>query len=337
MQKKHLSVSLALLALLSLGTACASSGGRKELTKEEKIDLYETTATYLYDDGALIRAQDQAVKVLELDPKNQSMRRMVGWIRLRLGSPEDVIIADQFFTKLRDEGDEHEATTLGLAIAKERLGTAYQGTAKEYADGTRNPMDVSDPAARAKELERTAIEYWTESVQLYESTLKDGEGSTRSKNGLQRVYALLGEYETSLHWSQEVLTDAELELAAWRRMLTGGDLTEEEEERMRNNEAGATTLLTDTHLFAATLLNRLGRFAEASRHLDAVVDLDPGIPQVYSRRAQLRAMTGDWDLAIADIDHFLRLANDLPYGHPDVRRAFDLRADCENRLSQGDE
>jgi len=320
----------ALLPLAALPLACASNPG--EMTDEERIELYETTATYLYDDGALIRAQDQAVKVLELDPDNQEMRRMIGWIRLRLGSTEDVIIAEQFFTDLRRERDEHAATTLGLAIARERLGTAYFGTSRDYLDGTRTPREGEDPVARANELQEEAVDYWKDARKLYESTLEDGEGSTRSKNGLQRVCALLGDFEASLRWSDEVLTDAQAELVSWRRMLEGGDLNEEEEKLFQRNEDSARRLLIETHLFAASILNDLGRSAEAVDHLDAVIETDGRIAEVYSLRAQLRAKVGEYDLAIADIDQFLKLADKLPWEHPDVRRAFDLKAECEQQL-----
>ncbi|MEW6071805.1 MAG: tetratricopeptide repeat protein [Planctomycetota bacterium] len=322
-----------LLALLPALGGCLGPAKSPEMTEEEKINLHETAATYHYDDGDLIEAQDQAVQVLEIDPENREMRRMIGWIRLRLGSTEDVLIAERFFRDLRAEGDEHDATTLGLAIARERLGTAYHEAAREYAAGTREPMDTDDPAARAAELEETAREHWTDAVSLYESTLEKGEGSTRAKNGLQRVYAQLGDFATSLRWSEAVLADAERELASWRELLTAGDLTEEEEHLFRTNESAAVELLKETHLFAASLLQGIDRPAEAAQHLDQVVEIDPSIPQVYSRRAQLHAEAEEWDLAIADLDRFLRLAEALPFEHPDVRRAFDLRADCEARLA----
>ncbi len=325
--------SLLAVLLATFLVACGSPRVKKEMTDDEKIELYKTTATYLYEDESFLRAQDQAVKVLEIDPSDREMRRMIGLIRLRLGTHEDVLIALDFFRALQAEGDDHEASVLGLAMTTERLGTAYHAAALSYSEGTRTPMDVADPAAKAAELEETSREYLVESLELYESALVNGEGSTRTKNGLQRVNALLGHHAESLRWSAQVLEAADLEYATWRRMLEGGDLTEDEEELFRTNEAAAQRLIAETHLFAASVSNDLGQHHEAVLHLDEVEKIDPARTETFSLRAQLHAKLGDYDLAIRDLDQFLRLADHLPFEHPDIRRAFDLRSDCEDRLA----
>lgn len=327
------SFRLACLALLLAPLAgCLGNPGPKEMTDEQKIDLYKTTADFLYRDNSLVRAQDQAVKVLKIDPRDREMRRMIGWIRLRMGSSEDVIIAEQFLRTLHREGDDHPATNLGLAIAVERLGVAYAGAAREYAEGTREPMDVEDPQQHAEKLQEKAVDYWEEARELFSSTLTDGEGSTRSKNGLQRVCALLGDYDGSLRWANEVLAEAELELVQWRRLLEAGDLAEDEEKLFRDNEIASLQLITETRLFAAKILHDQGRFDEAVVHLDAVIVARPREAGTYSRRAQLHMKRSDWQLAMEDLDRYLGLASHLAFDHPDIRRAFDLRTTCETEL-----
>ncbi len=56
------------------------------------------------------------------------------------------------------------------------------------------------------------------------------------------------------------------------------------------------------------------------------------MPQVYSRRAQLLAQTGDPERAIRDLDRFLALS-DAPFEDASIRRAFELRAECEAALA----
>src|SRR5688572_32481686 len=81
-----------LLAVLAVVPACMNTYEKKvEATPEQKLELYTTTATYLYEDGSLDRAQEQAVKALEVEPENRTMRRMIGWIRLRKATNEDLI------------------------------------------------------------------------------------------------------------------------------------------------------------------------------------------------------------------------------------------------------
>ncbi len=304
---------------------------KKAPTKEQQLDLYSTTATYLYDDDSLVRAQDQAVKALEIDPENRAMRRMIGWIRLRMGSNEDLLIAEDFFRDLRREGDQNPATLLGLGMTLERLGTAYSLASTRVAKGEQAPPKNEDAADAAEALDAQAITYWKEATDLFERSLTEGEGSTSAMNGLQRIYAMLGEYEQSLAWSARLLTRSGEELDVWRRMLQQSDLSSKEEALFRENERIADQLQIETHLFASTLLNRVGRTEEAIAHLDAVVETRPEMPQGYSLRAQLLAKRGDYERAVKDLDRFLGLS-DLPFETPEIRKAFDMRAQCVKEL-----
>ena len=316
-----------------LGSSCIHTWEKSQGPSDEQLlELYTTTASYLYEDDSLERAQGQAVKALEIDPDNKAMRRMVAWIRLRMGQNEDLIISEQLFRELYRGGDRNQATVLGLATVLERLGAAYDHASREIGAGVREPSEGMTAEKEAAKLAKRSTEYWNESVEFYEQVLDTGEGSTNAMNGLQRVYALLGEYERSLVESNRLLERSGEELAIWRRMLTQSELTEREESLFRENERAAADLQRETHLFAATVLNRQGRYAEGIEHLDAVTGEFPDVPQVYSLRAQLHSRVGDYDRALADLDRFLQLS-DLPYEHPDVRRAFELRAEFERKLT----
>ncbi len=328
-QELRLFPAVLLLALAS----CRHTRERpQEPDKDELLELYTTTALYLYEDGSWLRAQDQAVKALEVDPENHAMRRMIGWIRLRLGSNEDLLIAEQIFRELRAEDDPNEATTLGLATAVERLGTAHDEAARAIVSGERVPQDGSDPRLRSGELAERSRAMWNEASALYREVLEASEGNTAAMNGLQRTAALLGEYEESHAWSERLLATSSAEHETWRRLLTQSNLTEKEEALYRENERASSDLATETRLFAVTVLSRLGRIEEAIAHLDQVAAERPDLPQVYSLRAQLRAKSGAYAAAIEDLDLFLRLS-DAPFEHPDVRRAFDLRSECEAKLA----
>jgi len=302
-----------------------------EPTDEQKVELYTTTATFLYEDDELERAQEQAVKALEIDPEHRAMRRMVGWIRLRLGKNEDLIIAERFFDDLVEEGDDNENTHLGLALTCERLGRAYDEVAAAIARGERPVEEGKDAAAEQQRLAGLATQYWNRSLEILEGQLKNGEGSTNAMNALQRVHALAGHYEESLGWSDRLLARTGEELEGWRRMLQEKNLTESEEQLFRENERAAVNLQMDTHLFAATLLFRLQRYSEALPHLDAAVELSPELPQAYSLRGQVRSRVGAYEGAIEDLDRYLALS-DKPYENPDILRAFELRAQCQEHL-----
>ena len=174
-----------------------------------------------------------------------------------------------------------------------------------------------------------------ESRELLESTLVEGEGSTSAMNSLQRVNALLGDYEESLVWSIRLLERSREEIDLWDQLLQKEDLTEREERLYNENRRIGTQLQLDTRLFAATVLNDMGRTEKAIEQLDAVIQLDPSLPQGYSLRAELRAKRGDFAGAIEDLDRYLGLS-EAPFEDPDVRRAFELRTSCEMQVASGD-
>lgn len=337
MPRRILSAALPCLAPLCVALGClvpqlagCMHTYQKELepSKEQKLELYTTTATYLYEDDDLERAQEQAVKALGVDPENRAMRRMIGWIRVRKNGNEDLLLAERFFRDLIHEGDDHENTRLGLAITCERLGKAYDDVSRALTAGEREPEAGKERESSARELAAKASRYWQESIRLCDQILAAGEGNTNAMNALQRVHALSGNYEESLSWSARLLERTGAELASWQRMLQEKDLTDREETLFRKNERAALDLETDTHVFAATLLYRLQRYEEALAHLDAVVDRTPGLAQAYSLRGQMRARAGQYEGAVQDLDRYLALS-DSPYEHPDVQRAFELRAEAQ--------
>lgn len=330
-----IAASLLLAALLPscLGGLPNSKEDVQEMSEEKRIELFASTANYHYEDDELDRAQNQAVKVLELDPWHKPMRRMVGWIRLRKGSNADLLVAKDFFESLRREGDDNQSTTLGMATTLERLGVAYDQAAKRVARGEQQPDDGLPQNQSAEKLSKRSRDLWQESIQVYNECMVEGEGPITAINGLQRVYALLGDYETSLSYSAKLLDASKEECKWYRDRLTRGELTNAEEILYRENERIAEDLQTQTHLFAASLLHDLKRDREAMEHLDEVIETFPDMAAAYSRRAQLAASLGDYAKAIEDLDSYLGLSTQKAT-HPDVIQAFDLRTEYGLKLAQ---
>ncbi|MCZ6597755.1 MAG: hypothetical protein O7B99_08970 [Planctomycetota bacterium] len=319
-------------ALLALVLLAGCSSGPKEPDPEKLLDLYMTTATYLYQDESYVRAQDQAVKALKIDPQNEPMRKMIGWIRLRMGRVEDLLIAEDFFEQLSREDPSNAAVLLGLASSQERLGVAYDEAAREITSDERYTEAV-DPEARSADLFERSRAYWRRSKANYEKVLSGPTAKIKAMNGLQRVAALLGDYDESLTWSKRLLESSRAELAGWRNTMRSRDLTDTEERVARRSEEAAIELQVDTHLFASTMLRKLGRNDEALVHMDGAIALTPNEPQVYSLRAQLRSDVGDHAGGIEDIDRYLRYSQE-EFAHPNIRRAYDLRTFCEREMER---
>jgi tetratricopeptide (TPR) repeat protein len=69
----------------------------------------------------------------------------------------------------------------------------------------------------------------------------------------------------------------------------------------------------------------------ALEHLDAAHKLDPDRLDLLARRAQVLAELGRHKDAIADVDAFIA-RSELDSNHPDIRRAWQLRTECERAL-----
>jgi tetratricopeptide (TPR) repeat protein len=320
--------SLALGALLALG-ACHSDEPKKP-DPEKLLEVHREAALQYFDQGELLRAQDQVMRGLDIQPDDAQLKLMLGWILQRKGTPKDVLDAERVFRDLAPEKDYR--ALLGLAESLERKGLLYAEAADAVESGSRT-TEAPDPTKRVAELRKEAQDYWSESVVHYQTTLAQRPSEGKAKNGLQRVYALLGQSEKSLEWAQQLLEQTGAEIEFWKKQLQRPDLTARDEDRLRSLLKASAGLEVETHIHSSTLLLELGRKDEAVAHLDKVLALAPERADGYSRRAQILFELGRFEEAIADIDEFLRLSN-LDFEHPDIRRAYQLRSDCEAALKQ---
>ncbi len=313
------------LALL-LAAACVSS--RPEGPDPEQIaDMHTELALRYYDLDDLARAEQQALKGLEVEPDNRPLRLMVGWIRLRYGTRDDILIAEGIFRQLLEEKDDDYRIWLGLADALERKGVLFREAGEDMASGQRDPTEPGRRNEEARNLLLRADENWRESISAYEETLSRKSEDLKAMNGLQRVYALLDSPEESLLWSSRVLEVSDRELDFWDQQLQRPDLTAGEEERLRALRQDAVELQVATHLSAATIQRRLGRLEDALASLDALLAREE-LADAYGMRAQLLRDLGRHEEAIQSIDEFLRLS-EKEFDHPDIRRAYSLRSECE--------
>lgn len=308
--------------LLGLG-ACTSNGDEPD--PEQQLAMHREFALRYFDQSDLNRAEQQVDKGLEIESKDPQLLLMKGWIRLRRGSTQDIFVSERVFRDLVDGKDYRPE--LGLAEALERKGVLYREASESVASGERFTENL-DPEQRAAELLEDAREAWEESIRHYEKAHELKPGEFQVFNGLQRVLALKGDDEGSLLWSARILEDSAAEMAFWRERLRRPDLTASEEGRLRRLLDGSIKLQVETHLSAATLLVKNQRKPEALEHLDSAALLDPTKAEIHSRRAQLLHDVGRNEEAADAINAYLRAA-DLPFEHPDVKRAYALLEACK--------
>jgi len=316
-----------LTATLLACAACDSTGLTRE-QEEAAIANYAEQAQSYYNMGELDRAQGQAEKGLGLDPGNVKLELIRAKVLEKRGRPEDILRAEQILRRIEDEGDYQVRLFLGIAL--ERKGLAFDEAAEAIESGKRLTEAV-DPEARVAELRANSQAAWREALTYFERALKEHKDDRDALNGLMRVHGLLGQKAQSLDYAERLLTTTQTDLEFWEKQLLRQEMSADEEARFRNYVRQYSALQVATHVAASVVLHELGRFPDAETHVERALVLDPDRAELYGRRAELRKAQGRYDAAIEDLDQFLRRSSN-GFDHPDIRRAWNLRRECEEAL-----
>lgn len=320
--------ALLVALLLALGAACNSNPDGVDT--EQELQMHREFALRYYDENHLEQALQQVQKGLEIRPRDEKLRIMKGWIHQRLGTADNVFIAERTFRDLLSTRDYR--VILGLGEALERKGVLFWESAEAVEEGRRYTT-AKDRGKRAAELRAEAHEAWDESVQRYEQTLERKPGEVQAINGLQRVHALRGEHKESLSWSRKLLKMIESETAFWSRQLERPDLSSDEERRLRELLSNSEQLEFETRLQVASLLVGMDRPEDALVELDRVLLIDPTTPGIHGRRAQLLYSSGRVEEALASLENYLRFSRE-EFDHPDVTRALELMVQWQRELEE---
>ncbi|MEZ6017004.1 MAG: hypothetical protein R3F49_17935 [Planctomycetota bacterium] len=316
----------AALTCVLLAAACSSDGnGKREMTKEEQLGLYFENALWYLQMGDLDRAQFQAEKALEIDPKNDRFELIYARTNVMRGTTASISLALQIFEARPDLEDYRWQMTYGAAL--ERKGVLFDEAARGVRTGER-ATTASNRDARAKELQEDALELWREARARFERSNELFTGQTETLNGLVRTSALLGDFQASIDWSTALVENIRESQFLSRSQLEAPDISADREAQLRESLRKNRDFEVQVRLHKATLLRRIGKPADAVRELDEVIALEPDIAQTHSLRGQLLMQTGEYVKARAALQRFLDLT-DLPFDHPDVRKAFDLQDECE--------
>lgn len=318
-------------AALALGLLlCACSSSKDKLTREQQISTRRELGSYYFQVGEIGRAEDQALRGLELDRDDKELRLLLGRVKLRRGDTESLLKAKLVFEGF-DIREEPRAA-IGLGETLERLGLVHQATAEAIERGER-AAPKGDGPAESKRLRAEAERLWKKAAEAFETALAFDPEELRALNGLQRTHALMGRYDEAAQHSDRLIELAEAELEAIARTLSSppGSPDPARDERLRTRSRETKALLIETRWLAYSIENSRQRPAAALTHLDRIIELTPNDEVAYSRRAQVQYDLGNYQAAIDDATEFVRLS-DKPYEDPDIRRAWQLRNDASSKL-----
>ncbi len=330
MTDRRPTIAWALLAVLACFTAgCATEESKRQ---ENLLEIYKNTAESYYQLKDNDRAIGQSIKALEIDRDDLKTQLILAWSLTRRGTTEDLVHAEMVFRSIADEEDFR--VSLGLGTTLERLGVANSEAADAVASG-RRVTEARDPKKRAAELKQRSVDLWTEASTWYEKTLTMQKSNLDALNGLQRVDALLGQPESSLARSRQMITALVADRAFWEAQLKRTRIEDGEEREIRKMIRQFVDLEVATRMHAAQVLHGLGENEESLAQLDAAIVLNPDRADVHGMRAVVQRDLGRYDNAIADAQRFIALSPQLSDG-PDVQKAFDLIEACgaQKALSQ---
>lgn len=319
---------LAALLLAPGLLACQSQGSLSSEQKATLVERYTDTAQEYLKMGELDRAEGQAMKGLELDPQNEKCKLIRAWALQKRGSTEDILVAERIFREILSNGDYR--IVLGLAECLERKGIAFDEAARDIESGKR-VTESPDPKARAKTLREERDRAWKESIERYEQTIKQHPDDIDAMNGGLRVTSLAGRLEESLGYAERLVTTIRPTREFWEKQILRPEITVEDERLYRQRIRYLLDLEVSARIHASIVLHELKRDEKALEQLDVAVALDADRGELYGRRAELQRALGHPDLAIGEIDKFLRLSQES-YDHPDVKRAWRLRKECEDEV-----
>ena len=318
-----------LIATLILGALGCASDGPPELTKKQRLGIYFENAIRYNDLGDYDRAQVQAEKALELDPDNERFTLIYARTNVMRGTNESTQEGLRVLQAQPDIEDYRWQMTFGLAL--ERKGVFYDEAATGVRDGSR-PTKADDRGARAEELAAEARDLWRSARERYQRAIGLRSGESEALNGLVRTCALLGDFEKSLLWADELIASIHDSQDLVRIQLDAPNITVKEEASLREAAEGNGQLEVKARLLSARIYRDLGRKREAVAQLNAITALQPDLAAAYSLKGQLLVDLQDYVKARAALQEFLDLTQ-LSFEHPDVSRAFDLQDRCERSLA----
>ena len=101
----------------------------------------------------------------------------------------------------------------------------------------------------------------------------------------------------------------------------GADLTEEQRAYFKDRIRGVREKELKLRLLLASVLMRNNDSVGAVREYDRVIEIDPAVPASYVERAQAYARGRSYRLAVADLEHYLKITDPVAQRQPRIRAA----------------
>jgi tetratricopeptide (TPR) repeat protein len=322
MERSRWSLRLVVASLLAAGTfGCLFPGLSEE--EQQRLDVYLNNAQAYYGKGKLLQSEQQFRKALEIDPSNETAALGLGWSLLRQDSARKIREAQEVLSDLVRRTPDDFRAVLGLGTARYREALALDEEVQRLLalDGD-HEAEIRESVARRRSL-------LDEAKRDFERVLDLREDYSHALANLGQIAALEGETEKAFDYLERYLVLAEQTRRYFetkKGRLVDRDAIEIANEKIATN--------IDKEITVRDLMANLyfddGQPEKAIDQLSRILALKPDFGDAYLHRARCWEKLGRYDLAIQDLERFLR-ATDRKVDDPMVLRANALLVDFRSR------
>lgn len=317
----------------AFGGAACKSNEPEELSKEQLLDSYRANARDYLQAGHYAQAKHQADRALEIAADDEQMMLIEARANMFLGQAGFIAEGLEILQRRPNLDDFGWQMTLGGLL--ERKGMFLDEDAREVREGRgRDGTGTGDPEERAQKLAAQAQESWRQARHHFERSNELRTGELEVLKGLVRTSALLGELETSLSWSRQMLDALDDRRSLLLTQLDQPGIAAERERQLMELIRDDRETQVKTRLHRATALQKLGRLDDAIEELEEVIALAPEMSQPYSMRGQLQMASGQFQRARASFQDFLDRTK-LAFEDPEVQRTIRLQDECDQKIRAG--
>ena len=351
---------IALTCLVALPAALllqACAGANVPLTQDYRDEAedriarrgyYEDAAITYLDGGRYNESISMWDKVLKDDPNNAKAKWGKARAYIGRGSVADLKEAIALLEEIKNldwtdptHGDRRFGVYRDLGNAYSELGEKYDADARR---GER--ILETNPNAEVRRIEGQIAqqrgrrdENLNKAVPIYSQMLGMKKDSPYALAGLARAHLAMGNDDLGLMWANKYIHQTKGSQKFWRNKmadyedLAGNNMTDEERDFFLDKLEGGREKEKSMHLMVGSVYMRRGQYDMAAQAFTRVTDIDPDMPAPYVERAQAYARVRQYNLAVRDLEHYLKITD--PVEHRDGRVNAAQLLDRYQRITGG--
>lgn len=342
---RHLALALGtLLGGALLLTSLAACSGPAPLTRDHRdeeeddaarVENFETAALTYYEGGRYDNSILMWRKVLVVEPDNAKAKW--GLARALMGKRDPVSLREAEDLLLAIMPLDWDHPTLGDRTfeLKRDLANVYGTLADYYERDIRVLEDklTNDPNADAEwhrsklaEQKRKRNALLNKAIPVYRDVLQSSPNNQYALAGLAKSHFMMGNEDVGLDYASRYIRLARSSREGWKKQLArerekrGGELTTNQRNFFRDKIYGTIQKEKNVTLMMGSVYMRREEFGSAVAMFSRVLDMDDGEVAAYVERAQAYAGLGQYQMAVKDIEEYLK------YTDPEMHRTQRVKA-----------